>query len=155
MLKSPPRILIYGIGNPGRQDDALGILLAQEMEIWAQEKKFSNIVVDQNYQLNIEDSEKITHYDIIIFADASIDKKRNFSFSEIEPDLIADFTMHSVRPSFIVGLSAKIFESRPKSFLLQIRGYKWELIENISPKARLNLEASIEFLKLLVKDKYL
>jgi len=155
MLKPPNRILIYGFGNPGRQDDALGILLAGEMETWIKKNKFTNIEVDQNYQLNIEDSEKISHYDVVIFVDAMINETGSFSYSLLKPDLITDFTMHSVKPSFIVGLCEQIFGICPQSFLLQIRGYEWEIIEKISPKARINLEASVEFLKLKIQDNYI
>ena len=31
------RILFYGYGNPGRQDDALGIHFIDQMEIWIKE----------------------------------------------------------------------------------------------------------------------
>ena len=32
------RILIYGYGNPGRQDDGLGIRLSEELENWAHQQ---------------------------------------------------------------------------------------------------------------------
>lgn len=155
MLKPPYRILIYGFGNPGRQDDALGILLAGEIETWAQKNKLANVEADQNYQLNIEDSEKISHYDVVIFADASVNTSQSFSYSVLKPDLGTEFSMHSIKPSVIVGLCEQIYGGFPKSFLLQIRGYEWEMIEKISLKARINLEASVEFIKLKIRDNYL
>ena len=71
------RILIYGIGNPGRQDDGLGTLLVEEIQhaaipgasIPGIHHEFS---FDANYQLNIEDAEAISRHDIVVFADASL-----------------------------------------------------------------------------------
>ena len=44
-------ILIYGYGNPGRQDDALGIMLAGEIESWKNERGISSVEIDMNYSL--------------------------------------------------------------------------------------------------------
>ncbi|MEE8441655.1 MAG: hypothetical protein V3S41_08045 [Spirochaetia bacterium] len=69
------KILIYGIGNPGRQDDGLGALLVEEIQRavgsttpTGADHEFS---FDANYQLNIEDAEAISRHDIVVFADAS------------------------------------------------------------------------------------
>ncbi|MCK4515905.1 MAG: hypothetical protein KAU31_11640, partial [Spirochaetaceae bacterium] len=73
----PLKILIYGIGNPGRQDDGLGALLVEEIQraaipgasIPGTDHELS---FDANYQLNIEDAEAISRHDIVVFADASL-----------------------------------------------------------------------------------
>ena len=54
-----PKILVYGYGNPGRQDDGLGISLVEMIEDWKNKKKLSYIETDSNYQLNIEDAYNI------------------------------------------------------------------------------------------------
>ncbi len=146
------RILIYGFGNPGRQDDALGVLLASEIEEWIKQKQYKNISIDQNYQLNIEDSEIISHYDLVVFADATINKTQSFTFDPVHPGNKVQFTMHSVEPSFIVSLCEQIFGRSPKAFLLQIRGYKWEPGEKISLKAKKNLLAAIDFVKSMIDE---
>jgi Ni,Fe-hydrogenase maturation factor len=33
------KILVYGFGNPGRQDDGLGIFFVNEFEKWVLKKK--------------------------------------------------------------------------------------------------------------------
>ncbi|NJK85082.1 MAG: hypothetical protein HC906_03035 [Bacteroidales bacterium] len=38
-MKTPPDILIYGYGNPGRQDDGLGVLLCERLLKWVHENK--------------------------------------------------------------------------------------------------------------------
>jgi hydrogenase maturation protease len=65
MEQNRGKILVYGIGNPGRQDDGLGILFAEKIEEWLQNQGFINVEVTSNYQLNIEDAEKISHYTML------------------------------------------------------------------------------------------
>ncbi|NJN27298.1 MAG: hypothetical protein HC819_15640 [Cyclobacteriaceae bacterium] len=43
------KVLIYGYGNPGRQDDAVGVMCAQELEKWATDLRFKFIDFDSNY----------------------------------------------------------------------------------------------------------
>jgi hydrogenase maturation protease len=154
MEKVDPRILIYGYGNPGRQDDGLGIMLSEEIEKWTHSSNLSNIDVDQNYQLNIEDAEKISKYDLVIFIDASVNDIKSFTFDIIKPDLKTDFSMHSVTPSFVVGICEQIFGYHPQAYQLQIKGYKWEFMRDVSSGAKRNLLASLDYLKMILIEKY-
>jgi hydrogenase maturation protease len=147
MKNRASRILVYGYGNPGRQDDGLGIDLTIEIEKWCKEKGLGNIFFDQNYQLNIEDAEKISNYDQVIFADASINDVGPFSFEEVIPELKTEFTMHLVSPSFVLGLCQQVFNKRPKVYQLQIKGFSWEFMEQSSNGANNNLKEAVEFLK--------
>ena len=61
------KILFYGYGNPGRQDDGLGIMFIEQIEQWIKDENLENIETDSNYQLNIEDAEIISHKDFVIF----------------------------------------------------------------------------------------
>ena len=55
-MPDPKRILIYAYGNPGRQDDGLGNKFVEEMAEWISDDSITNIVLESNYQLNIEDA---------------------------------------------------------------------------------------------------
>jgi len=154
MKNSSPSILVYGYGNPGRQDDVLGIDFTEEIEKWCKFKGLKNITFEQNYQLNIEDAEKISNFEIIIFADATINDIGSFSFEEVRPNLKTEFTMHSVTPSFVLGLCQQIFNRYPKTFQLQIRGFGWEFMEQSTIGARINLNEAIEFLKIYFTEQY-
>ena len=146
-MSKKQRILIYGYGNPGRQDDGLGILMVERMEKWIQDQNLTNIFTDSNYQLNIEDAAEIAEYDIVIFADASKEEIADFVYDEVEPSIKVDFSMHSVSPSFVLGLSEQINEKSPRVYLLHIKGYEWEFMEEITPEAESNLEKADNFLK--------
>lgn len=142
-----PRILVYGYGNPGRQDDALGVMLSEEIDSWVKEENYSEIDTDQNYQLNIEDAFKISQYDIVVFADASINDIESFQMDLVVPDTKSDFSMHSVSPSFVTGLCFEVFNKKPIIYQLQIKGYKWVFMEKISRRAKNNLSTAELFLK--------
>jgi hydrogenase maturation protease len=140
------KILIYGYGNPGRQDDALGILLAQKIDVWAKENKYDNIFTDTNYQLNIEDAYKLNDYDIVIYADASIEDINEHKFHAIKPIMNPKFSMHSVSPEFVLGLCQEIYEKVPEAYLMHIKAYKWEFMAELSEPASKNLEGAFAYL---------
>jgi hydrogenase maturation protease len=144
------RILIYGIGNPGRQDDALGPGLVEAMQrafettagIPAVVHEFS---FDANYQLNVEDAEALSRHDVVVFADASR-TDQSFRLTAIDPEPTASFSTHSVSPGGIVALCNQLYDAHPAVYMLAIRGYEWEVNEALSDHAQTNLEAAAAFL---------
>jgi len=139
--------LIYGFGNPGRQDDGLGIFLAEKLENWKNQNQLDNISVEVNYQLNIEDSADISEKDIVIFVDATEENINDFCFEEIRPSSVQEYSMHSISPNFVLFLSENIFNKKPQAFILKMQGYKWNLKEGLSKKAERNLQRATEFMK--------
>ncbi len=151
------KILVYGYGNPGRQDDALGILLAQKIELWAKNNNIPGIVTDTNYQLNIEDAYKLNDFDKVIYVDASLENIEQFKFHRILPNLNTTFTMHAVSPEFIIGLCQEIYGDMPDAYLMHIKGYFWEFMGDLSKKAKANLEAAFDYLcrnELVIKPPF-
>ncbi|MBL7110578.1 MAG: hydrogenase maturation protease [Bacteroidales bacterium] len=147
-MPDPRRILIYAYGNPGRQDDGLGNRLVEEMEEWIREKRITNVALESNYQLNIEDAYNISEKDLVIFVDASVEDIDGIHFSPVEPsEGRSEFTTHSASPAFVLALCHKIYNNHPETYLLQIRGYEWEFKEVLSDRARRNLHKATAFLK--------
>lgn len=147
-MEEPKRILIYAYGNPGRQDDGLGNRLVEEMGKYTGENNLCNVELESNYQLNIEDALKISEKDFVIFVDASTEKIKDIHFSTVNPsESRTEITTHAASPAFILALCEKLFNKHPETYLLQIRGYEWELREELSEKAEKNLEKAVEFIK--------
>ena len=147
------RLLIYGIGNPGRQDDGLGIFFTEKIEEWAKEKNLTNVKVDSNYQLSAEDSLEISEYDIVIFADASKEEIQDIYFREIKGDRNETFTTHSMRPETIVALAKELYNRQPESYIMSIKGYEWEVNEKMTGKAAQNLDKALEEVKKFISEK--
>jgi hydrogenase maturation protease len=141
------KVLVYGYGNPGRQDDALGIIMADNIKKWADENETLAIEVDQNYQLNIEDASKIMDFDLVVFIDASINNIESFQLEKVTPDLKTDFNMHSVSPSFVLGLCREISDTCPQVYQLQVKGYNFEFMQEMSDASKENLIAAEKYLK--------
>ncbi len=140
------RILIYGYGNPGRQDDGLGAAFIEKLEAWLKIHPVAGVNLDCNYQLNIEDAELIAHKDLVIFVDASQEDIKHFSFTQVDPsDARVEFTMHAVSPAFVVDLCKKMYHRAPETYLLHIKGHEWDFVEKLSDKAQHNLELAFSF----------
>jgi hydrogenase maturation protease len=148
MTELRKRVLVYGYGNPGREDDGLGNEMAKMIQNWIDEHKLGCMTTDSNYQLNIEDAEIMSEWDIVVFVDASKEENlREYNFSEVKPsDAKVEFTMHAVSPSYVRHLCEKLFNKAPETYILAIKGYEWDFKEGISDCATLNLEQAFQFL---------
>jgi len=147
------KILIYGYGNPGRQDDGLGILFSEAMEEWAKQNGIKGITCDSNYQLNAEDSQSMSENDIVIFADATKNKIRNIKYKEIKPGKIISFSTHSMSPESVLALCKELYNSKPRTYLITIKGYRWAVNGEVTKKARENLDKALEYIKKFILIK--
>lgn len=139
--------MIYGYGNPGRQDDALGILLVDRMEEWCERQGLSFINFDTNYQLNIEDALAISEYDIVIFVDASVEEIPNFEITRVHPCAKIEFTMHATSPEFVLHLCHKLYKKYPDTYLVHVKGYEFEFLGQLTKSADSNLEDCVGYLQ--------
>ena len=147
-----PKILIYGYGNPGRQDDGLGISVVERIEKWIRKHKLDFVKTDCNYQLNIEDAAEIADKELVIFVDATKEDINDFLITTVEPSNKIQFTSHSISPSYLLNLCNVIYNKSPDVYLLHIKGYKWEFMETMTEEARRNLDKSYNFLKKFIMN---
>jgi hydrogenase maturation protease len=136
------KIYVYGFGNPGRQDDGLGPAIVDKLE----NDGIDGIVIDSNYQLNIEDAHNISICDKVIFVDASIDADEPFSFNKIEPSAEITFTTHTMSPESVIALVKDLYDKDMEAYVLAIKGYEWEFIEGFSSGASDNFNKAYTFL---------
>jgi hydrogenase maturation protease len=146
------RILIYGYGNPGRQDDGLGIQLVSRLESWAIDKGLANVEFECNYQLNIEDADTISQMDLVVFADASEEDIVDFCLSKVDASTKLSFTTHAASPGYIVQLCRELFNKEPLVLLLHIKGYKWDFQEGLSDRAEENLKKALDYIKIFLEN---
>jgi hydrogenase maturation protease len=152
-LAEPVKILVYGYGNPGRQDDGLGIQLVKELEEWSAGSVEKHVVFETNYQLNIEDAETIRNFDLVIFADASMEELDSpVTLTRLDGINELSFTTHAASPGYVVHLCNKLFGAHPRSYLLHIRGYEWDFREGLTAQAGANLHLALEMMKSYIND---
>ncbi len=135
------KTIIFGIGNIGRQDDGLGWLFLDFLK----EKQFTHLDFEYRYQLQIEDAELICNYDMVIFIDATKDiLEKGFYFKACKPSSKYSFSTHELVPETVLYLADNLYQHRPKSYILGIQGFLWDLKIGLGTKAKLNFEKAKE-----------
>ncbi len=133
------RVLVIGYGNPGRQDDGLGPAAAAAIEKLC----WDHLTVFDTYQLNIEDAIDVAEHDIIWFVDATKVGAAPYSVTPLAPAFETDFTSHLVRPEVVLALAEHYYGRTPQAFLLGIRGYEFEFVEELTASATDNLRLAV------------
>ncbi|HOJ27701.1 MAG TPA: hydrogenase maturation protease [Spirochaetota bacterium] len=146
------KCLVYGYGNPGRQDDGLGVELALRIENDEYLSKY--VDVDYNYQLNIEDALTISEYDLVIFADAALNIDNPYELTKIQPAHTITFTTHELSAESILALCQDLYNKKPESYILAIRGYEWEMGLPMTSKAKCNLDDAYTFLTEFIENHF-
>jgi hydrogenase maturation protease len=141
--RPPPRILVLGFGNPGRQDDGLGPAAAARIEAAGR----LDVTAYDTYQLNIEDAVDVAEHDVVWFVDAARAGPAPFTVQALSPASTLEFTSHLVRPEAILAMADQYYAATPRAFLLAIRGYAFEFTEGLTPAATDNLERAVAMLE--------
>jgi len=139
-LSETKSLLILGIGNPSRGDDAVGPLIIE----WLEDRV--GFECRWNYQLQIEDAEAIDAYDAVLFIDAHVNQESLIDLSEACPLEDSSFTTHSLSPEAVTSLNRKYFSQHPKVQLLSLKGESFELGAELSNTAELALSEAKVFL---------
>ena len=142
-MTTDTKILIYGYGNPGRQDDGLAKALVEKAEEWVLNHKAHHITLDINSQLQVEDVPEIDGQDLVIFVDASIENEvADYLFTPVYADSQVTFSMHAVAPAYLLALYSNMYGQHPPSFMLHIRGYGWDVNRPVTQAATDNLKTA-------------
>jgi hydrogenase maturation protease len=136
------RVLLIGYGNPGRQDDGLGPAVAAEMK----KLGLAHLTVFDSYQLNIEDAVDVAEHDAVWFVDAIKVGASPFALTDLAPAFELDFTSHLVRPEVVLALAQQYYGKSPKAFLLGVRGYEFEFVEELTAGAADNMRVAVSLL---------
>ena len=142
-------ILFIGYGNPGRLDDGLGPACADALTA----RKLEGVTVDADYQLTVEDAAAAAAHAVVIFADAAVNGPEPFAFRPVRPVMAGGFSTHSVEPEAVMGMAHTLFGATTRGFALAIRGYAFNAFgEELSPRARVNLDAATRFIEQVIRD---
>ncbi|MDD2878666.1 MAG: hydrogenase maturation protease [Acidiphilium sp.] len=138
-----PRVLVLGYGNPGRQDDGLGPAAAAEIEALG----WPGVTTRDNYQLVIEDVVDIAAHDVVWFVDAAREGCEPYEVRSLSPAFDITFTSHLVKPETLLAMASQYYGKSPEAYLLGIRGYQFEFIEELTEFARNNLSQAMEVIR--------
>jgi len=142
-LNIPAPILIIGIGNPSRGDDALGPMLIEHLEALA----LPDVELITDFQLQVEFALDLQARQKVIFVDASLNAAPPFTFTPVVAAEDTSYSSHALSPSAVLHAYQKLFGEPPPSSVLAIRGEAFELGEGLSEAAKTHLEAALEWLR--------
>ncbi|WP_456376011.1 hydrogenase maturation protease [Lutibacter sp.] len=135
-------VLLFGIGNCGREDDGLGWAFLDKIKPLLP----NNFDTEYRYQLQVEDAELATQYQTVIFIDAhKTFFKKGFMWEKCYPKAADSYTSHELNPQSVLHLTSTIYNKHPKSFTLGITGKTFCLSIGLSEAAKLNLASALDF----------
>lgn len=139
-------LLVIGVGNPSRGDDALGPrFVDRASEALGPEIAAGKIELLTDFQLQIEHALDLVGRARVVFVDASVDVAPPCAFAPIEAKRDESATTHALSPEAVLDTyRAVVGPNPPPAWVLAIRGERFELGEDLTPAARANLDAALE-----------
>ena len=145
-------VLVIGIGNPSRGDDAIGPIIAGRLENWlAAEGLAGQVEVIEDFQLNIEYALDLKGRELVLFIDAGENTPDPYFFRQIHASPEPSHSTHALEPPAVLQVYLQIEgHEPPPSFVLCVRGEHFELGEDISPAAQQRVEAALKLVERLL-----
>jgi hydrogenase maturation protease len=146
------KLLLFGYGNPGRGDDALGPALIEHVA----SLQLDHVECQNDMQLQIEHVTDIADCDWVLFIDADMSCGEPFNFFEIVATKDDSYTSHAMSPASLLHAYRHVYGvDAPPAFLLSIRGYDFELGAPLTDKASANLQAATKLVYNLCSPEYM
>ena len=144
------KILLFGYGNPGRGDDALGPELISHIA----QLHLDGVQCQNDMQLQVEHVTDLAACDRVLFVDADMSCAEPFEFFEINPEKDGSYTSHAMNPNALLHAYRQVYgKDAPPAFLLRIRGYDFELGDPLTSQASDNLEAAMKQVVELIEQQ--
>ncbi len=142
MKNCETKILLIGIGNSGRSDDGLGWAFLDSIH----DTLTGEFDLEYRYQLQIEDAELISNYDVVYFIDAHLDQfAQGYQLDRCLSIRTEHFSTHQLDPRTVVYLCESIYNKHPETYTLGISGKEFELKIGLSADAERNLSNALDF----------
>jgi hydrogenase maturation protease len=136
-------VLVIGIGNPSRGDDAIGPLAIERLE--ALGLHHTELLTD--FQLQVEHALDLVGRREVVFIDAAASGPEPFGFKPVIPAANASAITHALSPAAVLETFQRVTEAPlPAAFVLAVRGYGFELGTDLSVTAAANLDAALQML---------
>ncbi|MCS7244007.1 MAG: hydrogenase maturation protease [Candidatus Calescibacterium sp.] len=128
------KVIVVGIGNDLRGDDAIGPEFVRRIK--GVDKLVSNFP-------DLSIAEKIKDYDIVFFVDASIDVDK-FELVQINIPKLSTFS-HNLSIENIFHISKLMYNKSLRGYILKIGGYNFGYTHGLSKCAEENVELATRF----------
>ncbi|MDD5392749.1 MAG: hydrogenase maturation protease [Thiothrix sp.] len=140
-MSAVPPILLFGYGNPGRGDDALGVLLQDAITV----QQLPGVECQTDMQLQVEHITDLEGREYVLFIDADVGCAEPYVLETLTAQQDGSYTSHAMSPAAVLHAFRQVYgKDAPPAYLLRIRGYSFELGEGISAQAAENLHAALQ-----------
>ena len=138
-------LLVFGWGNPGRGDDALGPLLVEQLADRARSQlPAGRIECLTDFQLQVEHALDLVDRERVLFVDAAVGLQTPFAVSTVVPAPVAGFTTHALAPEALLQVYRDLERAEPPACtLLAIRAQHFELGEAPGEQALADLALAL------------
>lgn len=154
--RSTPAILLFGYGNPGRGDDAVGPALIETMQTYlADHSLTADVECLTDMQLQIEHVTDMVDRDRILFIDADMSCEEACALRLLPSEKDDSYTTHAMSPGALIYTYQQVYgRPAPAAYVLSIRTYTFELGDDMCEQARENLSLAIEMAKAFCDRDY-
>lgn len=141
-------VLLIGYGNLGRGDDGLGILAVETIAAHGLARLECLITL----QLQIEHVTDLLGCERLIFVDADVRCPAPFTLSPIAAQRDHSYSSHALTPAALLYVFQQVYgKAAPPAHLLRIRGYQFDLGEQLSIPAQHNLQVALQTLRRIIE----
>jgi hydrogenase maturation protease len=142
-------ILLLGYGNPSRGDDALGVLLLEQLPAAC----LQAVDVLTDFQLQIEHALDLKQRQLVLFADASVANTQPIHFSQLHAVCDNSYTTHAMNPEAVMQVYQDIEKTAPPPcFLLTMQAVHFELGDGLSEIAAESLRQAVTLVEKLFAE---
>ena len=149
-MKAP--VVVFAIGNPSLGDDAIGPELLGRLAAWLDQAGLTERVeLIEDFQLNIEHALDLAGRELALFIDAGENTPAPYLFERIFPAAMATHSTHALPPPAVLQVFRQTEGCEPPpSFVLCVRGERFELGESLTPEALGRVEEAMHCLRRLM-----
>jgi hydrogenase maturation protease len=145
-------ILLLGYGNPSRGDDALGVLLLEQLsDSYNSTTGLQTVELLTDFQLQIEHALDLKNRQLVLFADASVANTKPIAFRQLHAVCDNSYTSHAMNPAAVMQVFQDIKKTAPPPcFLLTMQAVRFELGEGLSEIAVNSLQQALVLVEKLL-----
>jgi hydrogenase maturation protease len=145
-LSAPAPVLVLGIGNPSRGDDALGPRFVEALAgALAAEIASGALELATDFQLQPEHALDLVGRTQVVFVDASVDAPPPFRYGAVSATSAGATMSHALAPGAVLETYRRVYGPPPPAAVLAIRGERFELGAPLTPRAAGHLAAALRF----------
>ncbi len=142
----PAPLLVIGIGNPSRGDDALGPLFIERAEILlADELARGHLELLTDFQLQLEHALDLAGRARVVFVDAAVNLAAPFRHTRLTAPGRPLHATHAMSPEQVLDTYRQVWGEPPEAWVLAIHGERFELGDGLSALAAESLDAALAF----------